>query len=377
MSATIDVSAAINGKAGLGRYAASLASAMIAERPDAVRLFANRAGDGAPGLQIPDAPLKSIRLGYKPWRMAVWIGQLSGMGFDRLLGETGLFHATEHLLMPLRSIPAVLTVHDLIYHLFPAHHKRLNYWYLNAAMPLYVRRASAIITVSECTRQDLIRLYGTPADQISVVYEAAAPHFCPQPPERVAALRARLGLPDRYLLTVGTIEPRKNLPRLVEALAALRRVDPSLQLVVAGSMGWLTEGFSRALEQFGQQDAVIRPGYIADEDLPALYAGAVAAVCASLYEGFGLPVLEAMACGTPVACSSTSSLGEIAGDAAQTFDPEHTDDLIAALRALVGDADRRESLRREGQIRAAQFSWARAAQETWAVYDRVVARRTA
>ena len=225
----------------------------------------------------------------------------------------------------------MLTVHDLIFKLFPEHHKGLNYWYLNAAMPLYVKRADHIIAVSECTKRDLMEHYGTPEEKITVIYEAAAPHFVPQTPERIEDVRAKYNLPERYLITVGTIEPRKNLARLVEVLSILRRDDPDLRLVVVGALGWLTESFFAAIERFGQWDAVIRPGYVPDDDLPAMLAGATVAVTASLYEGFGLPVLEAMACGAPVACSATSSIGEIAGDAALTFDPTDVDEMVEKI----------------------------------------------
>ncbi len=372
MTITIDVSAAINGRAGLGRYAATLAAAVAAQRPGEVRLFANLTPDARPLPDLTGLPMRTVRAGYKPWRMVIWLGQLAGVGFDRPLGETALFHATEHLLLPLRGVPTVLTVHDLIFRLFPEHHKRLNYWYLNAAMPLFVRRADHVIAVSQSTRDDLVRLYGTPEEKITVVYEAAAPTFTPQPPERVEAVRARYGLPNRYLLAVGTIEPRKNYARLVEALAALRRDDPALRLVIAGAEGWLVEGFFRALDRFDQRDAVVRPGWVTDDDLPALYAGAAVVVQPSLYEGFGLPVLEAMASGAPVACSRASSLGEIAGDAALTFDPERVEEMVDVLRRLLADADLCHALREKGHTRAAGFSWKRAARETWAVYERLL-----
>lgn len=373
MTVTVDVSAAVNGKAGLGRYAAMLAAALASEHPGEIKLFANTTGASHDLPLPPDlAPMRSIRLGYKPWRMAAWLGQLAGAGFDGLLGETSLYHSTEHLLMPLRRIPGVLTVHDLIYRLFPQHHKRLNYWYLNNAMPLFVRRASHIITISQCSKDDLVRLYGTPPEKISVVYEAAAPHFKPQKPKRVTKVLARYYLPERYLVTVGTIEPRKNLARLVEALSILRRDDPDLALVVVGSKGWLYDGFYEAIERFGQRQAVFLPGYMPDEDLPAVYAGAAAAVTASLYEGFGLPVLEAMASGTPVACSATSSLGEIAGDAAMTFDPGNAEIIAWVLRRLLADVALREALRKKGLARAAEFSWTRTAHETWEVYQKVI-----
>jgi len=369
MQVTLDISPAINGKAGLGRYAASLAAALAAERPGAVRLFANQTSSAREVPELAGLPIRTVRAGYKPWRMGVYAAQIAHVPFNRWVGPCDLFHATEHLLVPVHGAPSVLTIHDLIFELFPEHHKGLNKAYLTRALPLFARRAQHVITVSEQSKADIMRLYGVPEARISVIYEAAAPHFKPQPPEAVAGVRARYALPERYLVTLGTIEPRKNLPRLVEALAALRANHPDLALVVIGAEGWLTGGFFEALARFGQQDAVIRPGYVPDADLPAMLAGALAAAQPSLYEGFGLPVLEAMACGTPVACSSTSSLGEVAGEAALTFDPTDTGALVAALRALVEQPTLRAELRTRGLARAAQFSWARAASETWAVYE--------
>jgi glycosyltransferase involved in cell wall biosynthesis len=374
MKVTIDVSAAINGKAGLGRYAASLARSIDDEHPGSVRLFANRTSQSTIPPTLADLPLETVRAGYKPWRMAVWIRQMFSIPHSRIAAGSDLYHATEHLLPPVKSIPTVLTVHDLIYKLFPQHHKRLNYWYLNAAMPLYVRRADHVIAISESTKHDLMRLYGTPEEKISVVYEAAAPNFKPQPAERIAAVRRKYDLPDRYLLVVGSIEPRKNLARLVRSLSIVRREHPDLKLVIAGSLGWLVESFFEALDRFDQRNAVIITGYVPEDDLSPLYAGAAAAVLASLYEGFGLPILEAMACGAPVACSSTSSVGEIAGDAALTFDPECPGEITAALRKLLNDPTLRADLIEKGLAHADRFSWQRAARETWTVYEKVVDR---
>lgn len=372
MSIYVDVSAAVNARAGLGRYAESLAGALIATQPDRLALFYNagrRTAGLPPGLR--HVPARRVRAGYKPWRMAVWLGSLADVGFDRLVPGAEVFHATEHLLLPLRTVPTVLTVHDLIFRLFPEHHTRLNYWYLNATMPLYCRRATAIISVSEATKRDLVRLYRLPAAKITVVHEAAAPHFMPAAPERVANVRTRYGLPARYILRVGTIEPRKNLERLLEALAVLRRLAPDARLVIVGARGWLTEGFFRRLEALGLGDAVQLAGRVPDEDLPAIYSGAELLVEPSVYEGFGLPLLEAMACGTPVVCSAVASLPEVGGDAARYFDPHDTEAMAALMAEVWRSADLRAALRQAGLARAAQFSWQRAAQETLAVYERV------
>lgn len=368
----VDISAAVHGRAGLGRYAESLAGALVRQAPGRFALFYNIAGRPRvlPGLE--GVPRRSVRLGYKPWRMAVWLGQRAGLGFDRLLPNAELYHATEHLLMPLRHVPTVLTVHDLIFKLFPRYHKRLNYWFLNAAMPLFVQRADAVIAISQATRRDLIAHYGTPPEKITVVYEAAAPCFRPPAAEAVTAVRARYGLPERFLLTVGTIEPRKNLVRLLEALVRLRRDDPELHLVVVGSRGWLYEGFFRRRAELELEKAVHLPGYVPDADLPAFYGAATVVVMPSLYEGFGLPVLEAMACGAPVVSSHAASLPEIGGAAARYFDPTDVEEMTAVLAQVLADAELRAEMRAAGLEQAARFSWERAARETMAVYERVL-----
>jgi glycosyltransferase involved in cell wall biosynthesis len=372
----LDLSPAINGKAGLGRYAASLASALAPQLGERLAFFYNQAGPpastadwAARGLPAPTGPVRSVRAGYKPWRMAVWLGQLAHAGFDRLLPGAELYHATEHLLLPLRHVPTVLTVHDLIYRHLPQHHKKLNYWFLNAAMPLFCQRASAIITISESSRQDLLRAYAVDPAKVHVIYEAAAPHFSSQPAARIAEVRARYALPEHFLLTVGTIEPRKNLERLLDTLLILRRDGHDAHLVIVGSRGWLTEGFERKLAMFPAREAVHLPGYVADADLSAVYSAARITVLASVYEGFGLPVLEGMACGSPVVCSHTSSLPELGGLAARYFDPYDVDDMAANLAAVWRDDDLRAEMRTQGLTQAAQFSWSRTAAQTLAVYQ--------
>ena len=372
MAIYIDISAAVHGRAGLGRYAESLARALVQEHPERFAFFYNRERGTSPLAGLESVPTRTVRAGYKPWRMAVWLGQFLGLGFERLVPEAELYHATEHLLLPLRQVPTVLTVHDLIYHLFPEHHKPLNYWFLNRAMPLFVQRARAVIAVSESTKQDLMRCYGVHPDKITVIYEAAAPHFRPAPPEAIAAVRARYGLPEDFILAVGTIEPRKNLSRLLDALQRLRQEGDDARLVVVGSKGWLYEGFFRRLEELQLGDAVLLPGYVPDADLPVVYSAATLCVCSSLYEGFGLSVLEAMACGTAVVCSRASSLPEVGGNAAHYFDPTDVEEMAEAIGAVWHDETLRAEMGRRGLAQAARFSWERAAEETMAVYQRAM-----
>jgi len=367
----LDVSAAVHRRAGLGRYAESLTRALCSHIPDELALFYNAECGVEPLPGLEHLPTRTVALGYKPWRMLVWLGQLARLPFNRLVPNADLFHATEHLLLPLRGVPTVLTVHDLIFRHLPEHHKALNRWYLNATMPLYCRRADHIIAVSEATRHDLVRAYDISPAKVTVIPEAADPRFVPQAPERCAAVRAKYSLPERFLLYLGTIEPRKNLTRLLHAWEPLYAVGEAPPVVIGGKRGWLADDFFTALEASPAREAIVLTGYVDEADLPALYAAAEAFVFPSLYEGFGLPPLEAMACGTPVLCSDRSSLPEVVGEAALLFDPSDEGAIAAALRSVAKDAGLRTDLRERGLRRAAQFSWDRAARETLAVYKRL------
>ncbi|MDT8306299.1 MAG: glycosyltransferase family 1 protein [Anaerolineae bacterium] len=365
----VDVSAAVHSKAGLGRYSEQLAYSLARAYPGEIALFYNQGrGHHVPPRLLP-LPRRSVSLGYKPWRMSVLMAHLSHVRFDWLVPGATVFHSTEHLLLPMRQVPTVLTVHDLIYKLFPSYHKRLNYWYLNLAMPLFCQRARAIIAVSEATKQDIVRYYDVNPDKIHVVYEAAAGHFRPPAAAEVARVRRRYDLPARFLIHLSTIEPRKNLDRLLDALQIVRRDVPDLQLVLAGARGWLFDDFFARVEREGLSEFVHALGWVPDEDLPAVLAAAELAVQPSLYEGFGLPILEAMASGQVVVASSSSSHPEVGGHAASYFDPANSEEMAAVIRRLLRDEGEREERRRLGLEQAAKFSWERAARETYAVYE--------
>lgn len=371
----VDVSAAVHSRAGLGRYSERLARSLHDAFPDQIALFHNRGAHGELPHSLTGIPRRSVQLGYKPWRSAVLLAHLLRLGFNRMLPDVHLFHSTEHLLMPLRGAPTVLTVHDLIYKLYPEYHKRLNYWFLNLAMPLFCRRATAIIAVSEATRRDIVAHYDVEPDKIHVVYEAAAEHFKRPDAEDVARVRQKYDLPEQFLIHVSTIEPRKNLSRLVEALKRLRRTRPELKLVLVGSKGWLYEDFFARIREEGLEKVVIALGWTPDADLPAVIGAAELAVQPSLYEGFGLPVLEHMACGQVVAASNASSFPEIGGEAAAYFDPEDVRDMTNVIGRLLDDEQKRRERRHAGLQQAARFSWQRAARETMAVYERVIEMR--
>jgi glycosyltransferase involved in cell wall biosynthesis len=372
---TIDVSAAVHNRAGLGRYAADLARALADARPGEIGLFHNQGSDGRLPDDLRDLPRRSVRLGYKPWRLAVLLAHWSRIHFDRLLPETRLFHSTEHLLLPLRQTPTVITIHDLIPRLFPQYHKKLNYYYLNLAMPLFCRRATAVIAVSEFTRQDIMAHYRLDPAKIHVVHEAAAPHFKPATPAKIKMVRGKYRLPEKFLLHLSTIEPRKNLDRLLDALQIVRREQPDLKLILAGAKGWLYDDFFTRIAA-EQLDEIVRPlGWVPDEDLPAVIGAASLAVQPSLYEGFGLPILEHMACGQVVAASNSSSHPEIGGEAAAYFDPNHVEEMAAVISRLLANPDEYQQRRELGLVQARRFSWQRAAAETLAIYDQILDNR--
>ena len=214
MTIYFDISAAVHRRAGLGRYADSLARALLPLLGDELAFFYNREAGIEPLTGLEGVPAATVNLGYKPWRMLVWLAQVGRVGFNRRVPGATLFHATEHLLLPLRGVPTVLTVHDLIFRRYPAHHKRLNRWYLerdHAALLPPRRRHHRGIGAEQAGRHRSLR---HPVREDHRDLRGCRPAFCPQPAETVAAVRARYGLPDRYLLFVGTIEPRKNLGRV-------------------------------------------------------------------------------------------------------------------------------------------------------------------
>jgi glycosyltransferase involved in cell wall biosynthesis len=283
-----------------------------------------------------------------------------------------LLHVT-YVAPPLGSCPFVVTVHDISYTRYPQFFSPRDRWMLSTLVPLTMRRAARIITVSNHARQEIIDRYGIAPARVAVTYEAAAAQFTGvHDPVQLAGVRARYGVPaaGRYLLALGNLQPRKNMRRLVEAFARLRSQAETtdVQLVIAGKALWRESEVYAAVERLQLTDRVHFVGYVADEDLPALYSGALAFVYPSLYEGFGLPPLEAMACGTPVVCTNVASLPEVVGNAARLITPTDVEDLAQALHAVATDDGLRAALIAQGQHRVAQFSWQRCAAETLAVY---------
>jgi glycosyltransferase involved in cell wall biosynthesis len=271
------------------------------------------------------------------------------------------------------AVPFVVTVHDLSFRLFPEGFRGANRTYLQILTARSMRRARRVIAVSESTRQDLVRLYGLAPDRVDVVYNGVDAAFRPLPLEKVIAFRARKGLPERFLLFVGTLEPRKNIVRLVEAYARLPK--PRSPLVLVGGKGWFYDQVFLRVEDLDLADEVFFVGYVPAEELPWWYNAAAALVYPSLYEGFGLPALEAMACGTPVVTSTTSSLPEVVGQAGILVEPTDVAALTAALQRVLQDGALRAQMRTAGLAQAARFSWPRAASATVKSYRQALETR--
>ena len=378
----IDASPAVHHKAGLGRYAEDLIGALVQRSdPNWYGVFYHDAARARPTAMIGALPAITSPLGSYPWRLRALLSQLANVGQDRALaghGPVDLFHATEHLLPRLKGAPTVFTLHDLIFRAFPRFHLPRNWIYLQLAIPLFLRRATRVICVSDSTRRDAERLYGLPRAKTQVIHEGVHARFAPVvDPARLEAARIKYGLPERYLLALSTIEPRKNLLTLFDAITQLD--NPKLgawmdvPLVVGGRQGWLTDETFAAVKARGLEGRVRFAGYIGDDDLPAVMSQAALFCFPSLYEGFGFPPLEAMACGAPVLSSDASSLPEVLGDAAEYAAPTAAAAWARAIERLLTNEDARHALGARGPAQAARFTWARAAAETEAVYADAIA----
>ncbi|HYN87615.1 MAG TPA: glycosyltransferase family 1 protein [Ardenticatenaceae bacterium] len=267
--------------------------------------------------------------------------------------------------------PMVVTIHDLTLRLLPEYHPPQRRAVMSPLLGPAARQATRIIAVSETSKRDIVRLLGAPEEKVSVIYEAAGPAFRRRPEAEVAEVLRRHSLRRPYILYVGTIEPRKNLVRLVRAYARLRASGRREMLVLVGALGWGYEPLFAEIERLGIGDSIVHLGFVPQEELVALYNGAALFVFPSLYEGFGLPPLEAMACGTPVITSSTSACAELAGDAAVLVDPSDETALADAMGRVLGDATLREELSARGLIHAGKFSWQLTAAQTMKVYSEV------
>ena len=353
----LDTQSALGRKTGIGHYTAQLLAALRRVAPENEYLTLDQGRDTVMRIDR--------RLRWQQWEMprrarALKVDLLHVPGFDAPLWKPG---------------PVVLTVHDLIGALFPQNFPPVSRFYWSTWLPFSLRFADAVIADSEATRRDIERLTRLPPAKITVIPLGVEARFAPCPPPQVEASRARYGLPPSLILYVGTLEPRKGIDTLIEAFAALAP-RCAADLVVVGKRGWYWTPLLARLSALGLEQRVHLLDYVPDADLPALYSAAALLALPSRYEGFGLPVLEAMACGTPVVCSNAASLPEVAGEAARLVPPDQPQGLADAMEAVLSQPDLAATLRHQGRQRAAVFTWERTAEATLAVYERLAYNRT-
>ena len=367
----IDYTPAIEQSGGIGRYVRDLTAALAGlDQANDYRLFVSGAAAGT----LPPA---AANIQWRPtaitprWLARIWHRARLPLPVELFTGKVDLFHATDFVLpYTLPSTRTLLTVHDLSFVRVPEAASPPLKAYLDAVVPRSVERADHVLADSAATKDDLMELYKTPADKITVLYSAVDQRFRRVSDSRkLESTRAKYGLAGlSYLLSVGTVQPRKNYSRVIKALAEARSSGLDLHYAIAGGKGWLETEMQQTIASTGMGDFVHLLGYVDDEDLPALYSGSRMLLMPSLYEGFGLPILEAMACGVPVITSNISSLPEVAGDAAILIDPADPAALRDAIIAVDTDSTLREQLVESGYRQAGKFSWQRSASQLLSVY---------
>jgi glycosyltransferase involved in cell wall biosynthesis len=354
--------------AGVSRYSYELLRHLPGVRPD-YRYVAFVGQDAPPleGVLERRPPLPTSN----PLARITW--EQVGLSVDPAARRVDLLHGTVNVIPLLYRGPTVVTVHDLSFVRVPDRLRRAKVHYLRTAVALSLLRATRVIAVSNHTRQDLLDWLHLPEENVSVVHSGVDPAFRPLPPCEVQRFREQTLDGHPYILHVGTLEPRKNLDVLIRAFAAARREAelPHL-LVLVGASGWMDGHLREIVRDLGVAEVVRFIGYVERTDLPLWYNGADLFAYPSAYEGFGLPVLEAMACGVPTIASSASALVEVAGGACLTVVPGSQEELQHAIVRLLGDGELHERLRQAGLFRAAAFSWDRTASATVEVYEQAI-----
>lgn len=353
----------------MGGYIAGLAPALALAREEREFLLfstpeRNPVSDGVYG-QMPTAVL--------PWPRRLTQAAWCLVGQPRVNGLHGRFDLL-HILVPSvpvpTDLPLVVTIHDLMPMKFPGFFSWKNRLLFRLTMRQVQRQADRVVAISECTRRDVVELLNVPKERVSIVHYGPPRSFRPQPPDRVADILRRRGLADSpFILFVGEITHRKNPIWLVEAFGKVAGRLPDHVLVIAGPPGLGYEKVTARIAELGLRNRVLLPGHVAHDELPALMAGARVFVLPSAYEGFGMPVLEAMMCGTPVVVSDAGSLPEVVGEAGFVVPQAEPSALASAILKIAQDPSTRDRLVRKGYERLGAFSWERAARQTVAVYE--------
>jgi glycosyltransferase involved in cell wall biosynthesis len=358
---------------GIARYAVELMTALRDHQPDIEFTILKPFMGPIPELDDLGATTSLPGARLLPAMMTIGPGEIAAVAARHRLHIIHDPAGISPFIVP-RSIGRfrrIVTIHDMIPFVYPETHARLTNLLFRQYIPRTLRFVDRVVTVSDASKRDVQRFYPIGPDRIERIYCGCHPRFRPQPASTVAATLALYGVEPPYLLTVGALQARKNLESVFEAFAWLRASGLPHRLVVVGRTVWKAEGVFRRLDDLNLGDSVHLTGYVDDADLPALYAGADCFLYPSLYEGFGLPPLEAMACGTPVVTSDVSSLPEVVGDAGIMVEPRDVDAIVRAVCRIIESPDFARDLRERGIARARTFTWERAAAEHAALYREV------
>ncbi len=356
--------------AGIHGYISNLLAALPAADPE-IAYTVLTGSQGNPPLHARMTVRRTPWNTEHPVRRILWEQVVQPVALARL--QVDLAHALAFVAPVMSRVPSVVTVYDLSFVHYPEVLPAARRLYLRLLTRLSCARARRVIAISRSTARDLVAVFGLPADRIDVAAPGVGPQFAPLPAGEVAEFRRAKGLPERFLLFLGTLEPRKNLPVLLRAYARLPQADrAAVALVLAGGRGWMTDEIFATIEACGLRGSVLLPGYVPAAELPLWYNAADVLVYPSVYEGFGLPVVEALACGTPALVSDASSLPEAAGDVRLCLPPGDEAAWTEALRRAIHDSAWRSEMGERGRIHAARFTWANTAAQTVHCYRRAL-----
>ena len=373
----IDISRTIEESTGVGYYAKNLVHALagVDSENDYILygIFYDCFPKGWKRAEVPKTRNFTLHQKNMPswWVDKMW--KNFGKYKEKLFGEIDVLHSTAFTMPLVSKLKVVVTIHDLSIFIYPQHHTEANYQFVTRNVHQAAREASFIIADSENTKREIRRFLHVPEEKIEVVYLAAGDIFYRKcSGGSLTQIKDKYKIKKRYFLSVGSMEPRKNLGRALVAFKALIEMKKAdYQFVITGGRGWKNVAFYNLIRKLDIDEHLIFTGYVPEEDLPALYQGADAFVYSSLYEGFGLPVLEAMVSGIPVITSNTSSLPEVAGDAAILVNPTEVFEIYEAMEALATKPQLREKLRVKGKEQSTKFSWEKTALKTLEIYRRI------
>ncbi len=373
----IDVTAAITQGGGIGRYTRELIFALTAVDPDNEYHFFAAKNPTASPVPHPIPQTDNVHLHTAPvderWLYRLWYRLRLPLPVQAFTGKLDLFHSPDFVLPPVHGrIPTLLTVHDLSFVHYPEVFPERLVSYLNQVVPWSIGRATHILADSQATKDDLTAVWQVSPDKVTVLYSGVHSRFQPVTDEKkLTAVRRQYQLGDApYILAVGTVQPRKNYQMLIRAFQPIAQTHPH-HLIITGGKGWLMEEMMAEVGRQGMDGRVHFPGFVADDDLPALYSGAALFVFPSLYEGFGLPLLEAMGCGVPVITSNASSLPEVAGNAAIQLSPHDQAAWTEAIQHLLADPAERTRLVAAGFRQTRRFTWEQSARQLRTLYEQL------